>query len=191
MLCPEVWNFKAPESDFKIEKSSSPFDSCSKTINNFYFNHLVSLTVPDALNIPKALSNILIEDCDYYKVCKLDVSEFINATFINSFVKSGTLTLLSINTRIDCDNCLVITPSKKLILSLTKESYQASGLEGTVSHFCTNTKYKYNDATSPSSTDTGAIEFRSHRLSGDNPLPINFSCNQHLLRTPANASAQT
>ncbi|GJQ84575.1 hypothetical protein Trydic_g239 [Trypoxylus dichotomus] len=95
MLCPETWNFKAPASDFKFEKSDISTQSCRGKINNFYFNHLVSLTVPDTLNIPKSLTDTLLVDCEYYKVCNLDPSEFVNATFINSFVNSGALTLLS------------------------------------------------------------------------------------------------
>lgn len=38
MLCPEIWDFKAPESSFQIEKSAS-----SNTINSFTYCHLVSL----------------------------------------------------------------------------------------------------------------------------------------------------
>lgn len=125
----------------------------------------MSVTLPDTLKVPKSVSDALVNDCDYYKVCNLDVSEFIDATFIASFIKSGklkiymayayclfdligclflgTLTLLSVNRNIDCDDCIAITPSKNLILSLTKETYQSLGLEGVVSHFCANNKYKY------------------------------------------------
>lgn len=55
--------------------------------------------------------------------------------FINSFVRKGQLTLLSMETRIDQDDCVGVTPTGKLILSLTKGTFQQLGIEGRVVDF--------------------------------------------------------
>lgn len=52
--------------------------------------------------------------------------------------------MLSIDTRIDTDDCLAITPCGKLILSLLKETYQELGLEGKLSHFCKKEENRYS-----------------------------------------------
>lgn len=58
---------------------------------------------------------------------------------------TGNLYVLSIDSRIDCDNCAAITPSGQLILSLNKDKYQSLGLEGQVSHFHKRTQEKYSE----------------------------------------------
>lgn len=52
---------------------------------------------------------------------------------LNYFI--GELTLLSVNRKIDVDNCIAITPTGHLVLSLTVEDYQKFGLEGKPSFF--------------------------------------------------------
>lgn len=43
MLCPEVFNFKAPNSTFQFEKKDNGKSLLTDTsINKFYYNHLVS-----------------------------------------------------------------------------------------------------------------------------------------------------
>jgi hypothetical protein len=47
----------------------------------------------------------------------------------------GELTLLSDGTQIDIDDCIALTPTSHLILSLRAETYQELGLEGKASFF--------------------------------------------------------
>lgn len=42
MLCPEVWNFKAPESNFKVVKGDINQKTNFDSVKNFPFVHLVS-----------------------------------------------------------------------------------------------------------------------------------------------------
>lgn len=142
MLCPEVTNFKAPDSNLRFEQGEFNQKHTDK-INHFYYNHLVSVVLPDNLKVPEYLVDTLKLNCEYYKVNNLKLEQIVNKQFVDNFVKQGNLIGLSINTRIDCDNCVAITPSGKLILSLTKDTYQSLGLEGKVSQFAKNNRLKY------------------------------------------------
>ncbi|RZC41608.1 Ribonuc P 40 domain containing protein [Asbolus verrucosus] len=144
MLCPEVWNFKAPESSFSSQKLKPNESNHLSTVHSFIYNHLVSVILPDTFKVPESLTEALINDCDYYKLINVKLSEFVASDFINSFVNTGSLYVLSIDSRIDCDNCASITPSGQLILSLNKSSYQSLGLEGAVSHFHAKTGERYS-----------------------------------------------
>lgn len=62
---------------------------------------------------------------------------------LNSTVLAGKLTLLSINTRIDCDNTVAITPRGELVLNLDKDTYESLGIDGKVSHFMAKSKNRY------------------------------------------------
>ncbi|KAJ8911511.1 hypothetical protein NQ315_014436, partial [Exocentrus adspersus] len=144
MLCPEVWHFNEPRSEFKLRSISSEHNLLSDTnINTFYFNHLVSVTVPDSLRIPEALTEKLTLDCDYYMIYDLNPSDLLNTSFLKFFVKSGDLMLLSINTRIDCDNCIGIIPTGQLVLSVNKATFQRLGIEGGISKTTKKGKDKY------------------------------------------------
>ncbi|KAL1491122.1 hypothetical protein ABEB36_011765 [Hypothenemus hampei] len=134
MQNPEVWSFHEPPPTFKTEKFLDTQPTI-RHVEQFHFNHLVSVVIPDCLKTPEQLQNVLSIDCEYYKVDQLKFCEIASVEFIENFIRKGKLSLLSINTRIDCDNCYAITPHGKLILSLTKDTYQALGLEGKVSHF--------------------------------------------------------
>ncbi|XP_050309420.1 ribonuclease P protein subunit p40-like isoform X2 [Anthonomus grandis grandis] len=142
MQNPEVWSFHEPQSSLRIQEVKPSSDSL-RTLESLYFNHLVTLILPDSLRIPEKLSSLLTDDCEYYKVLKLNLSVLVNPLFINSFVKEGKLSLLSVGTRIDCDNCCAVTPSGQLVLSLTKDTYQRFGLEGKPSHFTSKNRDRF------------------------------------------------
>lgn len=100
------------------------------------------------MKVSKSVSDCLIQDTEYYKINNLPVEELVNIEFLISFVKSGKqeievlkhghliwsfsgkLTLLSVDKRIDCDNCITITPKGQLVLSVTKDCYEQLGLSG-------------------------------------------------------------
>ncbi|XP_066257792.1 ribonuclease P protein subunit p40-like isoform X2 [Euwallacea similis] len=141
MQNPEVWSFQTPQTSFTIQEFQNTLPV--NKVNRFSFNHLVSVVLPNCLRVPESLLNILSDDCDYYKITDLSLTDILNSNFINNFIKKGKLILLSIGTRIDCDNCCAVTPFGKLILSLTKDTYQSFGLDGKLSHFTKRNKDRY------------------------------------------------
>lgn len=88
------------------------------------------MVLPDTPHIPEVMTNIVTDDCDYYKVKEFSLSDLINNDFIHSFIENGQLTALSIDTHLETDDCAALTSNGTLILSLNKESFQALGLEG-------------------------------------------------------------
>ncbi|XP_054014097.1 ribonuclease P protein subunit p40-like isoform X1 [Hylaeus anthracinus] len=135
MLNPEVWSFKPPQHHFSIEKRNYQKTDIPNTVESHYFNHSISLVLPDTVRIPDELQTCISEDTDYYRINEVNVFDLINKEFIEAFVKKGELSLLTIENKIDVDNSVAITPTGHLILSLLREDFQKLGLEGTVSFF--------------------------------------------------------
>lgn len=54
---------------------------------------------------------------------------------ISTFQILGEVSLLTIETKIDLQNSICVTPTGYLLLSLVTEDYQALGLEGKASSF--------------------------------------------------------
>jgi hypothetical protein len=46
--------------------------------------------LPDTVNVLEVITDSLNEDCDYYEVEDIHVSQLINKEFIEAFVKKGT-----------------------------------------------------------------------------------------------------
>lgn len=105
----------------------------------------VSLVLPDTVEVPKHIREALSIDCDYYKIENFSLLDLLNKFFIDKFVRVGKLTLLSIDTQINIDDCICLTPDGVLILSLNKHVYEGLGLEGKVSHFSHKTKDRYSE----------------------------------------------
>lgn len=105
----------------------------------------MSVVLPDTLTAPKDLIKILAEDNEYYKVENLNISELVEPDFIQNFVRNGRVTLLSIDTKIDIDDCVCLTSTGVLFLSLKKTTFEGLGLEGKVSHFSYKTKDRYSE----------------------------------------------
>lgn len=145
MLCPEVWNFSPPASSFKFKRGSlnEIKTQCTDLINFHYFNHLVSVVFPDSINVSEVITDSLNEDCDYYEVEDIHVSHLISKEFIEAFVKKGHLTILSNGTNIDTDDCVALTPSGHLFLSLNRQTFQELGLEGKPSFFSRSKPNRY------------------------------------------------
>ncbi|XP_076247109.1 ribonuclease P protein subunit p40 isoform X2 [Calliopsis andreniformis] len=135
MLSPEVWNFKPPKHHFSIEKRDYKKADVPNTVESHYFNHSVSLVLPDTVRIPDELLACISEDSDYYRINAVNVFDLINKEFIEAFVKTGELNLLAIGNQIDLDNSIAITPNGHLVLSLLTEDFQKLGLEGKASFF--------------------------------------------------------
>uniref|UniRef100_A0A1Y1NJ17 Uncharacterized protein n=1 Tax=Photinus pyralis TaxID=7054 RepID=A0A1Y1NJ17_PHOPY len=156
MISPEIWHFKAPNSLVKVEKGNISKGNCLNIVQKLPYNHLVSVVLPDTLRVPQNLFDLLKADCEYYKVSNIGLEELVNINFINSFVGKGTLVSLSINRRIDCEDCACVTPNGLLLLSLTKESYETLGLEGRASRY--TVKQRYNNAPTSCRTDATISE---------------------------------
>ncbi|XP_018324573.1 ribonuclease P protein subunit p40-like isoform X3 [Agrilus planipennis] len=143
MLSPEVFNFQPPRTHVNVKKGTHTEEDSVESICNSYYNHIVSFVLPDTVKFPKELSEVLAEDTDFYKVIDIAVTELVEKVFIDKFVKKGNLTILNTGVQIDCDNCICVTPSGQLILSLIKETYQSLGIEGKLSHFSQKNKNRY------------------------------------------------
>ncbi|XP_043270485.1 ribonuclease P protein subunit p40-like [Venturia canescens] len=135
MLCPEIWDFKAPEHHFEIERASYRTEEVPLAVSTHYFNHSVSIVLPDIKDVPPSLRDCLLEDSDYYKIVGLKAHELVNKEFIEAFVKKGELTLLTIGKKIDVHNLICISPTGHLLLSLLREDYQKLGLVGKETFF--------------------------------------------------------
>ncbi|EZA47648.1 hypothetical protein DMN91_012305 [Ooceraea biroi] len=140
MLCPESWNVAPPQHHFSIDRSNFTKPGVSAIIKNHYFNHSISVILPDTITIPNSLRKCQ-EDTDYYRVNGLRVCDLVDGEFIEAFVKKGEINLLTIENKIDLQNSICITPTGHLILSLVTEDYQALGLEGKASSFEPHTRY--------------------------------------------------
>ncbi|CAH1175714.1 unnamed protein product [Phaedon cochleariae] len=134
MLSPEIFNFPAPESLFQVEKFEGKVPLNNQNINNFHYNHLVTIIIPDSAKLEQ-LNEKVTQDCSYYKILGLKLEDLVSLKFICGFIRSGKLSLLSIDRRIDCDTCFGLDPYGQLLVTVDKETYQSLGLEGSISHF--------------------------------------------------------
>ncbi|KAK9882486.1 hypothetical protein WA026_021828 [Henosepilachna vigintioctopunctata] len=140
MLSPEVLHFKEPASVFKSHKIDK--NTCFQKISQFNFVHLITVVLPDTTTIIDTFGEELTSS-DYYKILSFNIGDLVTKPFLKNFIDRGNLNLLSINTRIDCDNCIAISSTGKLLLHLDKLTFQTLGLEGKVSHFNNLVKEKY------------------------------------------------
>ncbi|XP_021567700.1 ribonuclease P protein subunit p40 isoform X2 [Carlito syrichta] len=81
-------------------------------VESHYHNYRVSLLIPECGILSKELKNLVMETGPYYFVKNLPLHELITHEFISTFVKKG-----------------------KLILSLDKDTYEETGLQGRPSQY--------------------------------------------------------
>ncbi|KAF6345552.1 ribonuclease P/MRP subunit p40 [Rhinolophus ferrumequinum] len=104
-------------------------------VETHYHNYRVSFLIPECGILSKELKNLVMETGSYYFVKNLPVHELITQEFINTFVKKGSCYALTYNTNIDEDNTVALLPNGKLILSLDKDTYEETGLQGHPSQY--------------------------------------------------------
>ncbi|XP_012502451.1 PREDICTED: ribonuclease P protein subunit p40 isoform X3 [Propithecus coquereli] len=104
-------------------------------VETHYHNYRVSFLIPECGILSKELKNLVMEIGPYYFVKNLPLHELISQEFINTFVKKGSCCALTYNTNIDEDNTVALLPNGKLILSLDKDTYEESGLQGHPSRY--------------------------------------------------------
>ncbi|XP_070259556.1 ribonuclease P protein subunit p40 [Myotis yumanensis] len=104
-------------------------------VETHYHNYRVSFLIPECGILSKELKSLVMETGAYYFVKNLPLHELITQEFINTFVKKGSCYALSYNTNIDEDNTVALLPNGKLILSLDKDTYEETGLQGRPSRY--------------------------------------------------------
>ncbi|KAB1261391.1 Ribonuclease P protein subunit p40 [Camelus dromedarius] len=104
-------------------------------VETHYHNYRVSLLIPECGILSKELKEVVMKTGPYYFVKDLPLHELITHEFINTFVKKGSCYALTYNTNIDEDNTVALLPNGKLILSLDKDTYEETGLQGRPSQY--------------------------------------------------------
>ncbi|XP_044782614.1 ribonuclease P protein subunit p40 isoform X2 [Bubalus bubalis] len=104
-------------------------------VETHYYNYRVSFLIPECGILSKELKDLVMGFGPYYFVKGLPLSELITHEFINTFVKKGSCYALTYNTNIDEDNTVALLPNGKLILSLDKDTYEETGLQGRPSQY--------------------------------------------------------
>ncbi|XP_050446079.1 ribonuclease P protein subunit p40-like isoform X1 [Cataglyphis hispanica] len=135
MLCPETYDFKPPRHYVSVDNRDFTKTDIPSVMDTHYFNHSISIVLPDTVTVPSTLWDCLSEDTDYYRINALCAYDLLNAEFIEAFIKKGEVSLLTIENKIDLQNSICVTPTGYLLLSLVTEDYQALGLEGKPSFF--------------------------------------------------------
>lgn len=92
------------------------------------------MLLPDTLNTPPSLMTFETDN-EYYLVKNLPAYELVNPQFLDFFLINGNLTLQSVNSRVDLDNCVSINSKGILNFLLDSSSYYSSGLDGEKSNF--------------------------------------------------------
>jgi len=97
-------------------------------IEDSFFNQGVSLILPSCPKIPEDIKKCFT-DLMVYKITQLPVYRLVEMPFIKAFVRKGAVQVLSTGTKIDTDDCVAISPSGRLVLHLTIDTYQELGLD--------------------------------------------------------------
>ncbi|XP_028020281.2 ribonuclease P protein subunit p40 [Balaenoptera acutorostrata] len=112
-------------------------------VETHYHNYRVSFLIPECGILSKELKDLVMDSGPYYFVKDLPLHELIAHEFINTFVKKGACYALTYNTNIDEDNTVALLPNGKLILSLDKDTYEETGLQGRPSQYCGRKTMKF------------------------------------------------
>ncbi|XP_021080647.1 ribonuclease P protein subunit p40 isoform X3 [Mesocricetus auratus] len=127
------------KSNFGHEKSRH-----KHLVETHYHNYRVSFLVPECGMLSKELKNLVMEIGPYYSVKNLPLHELVTHEFIHTFVKKGSFSALTYNTSIDEDNTAALLPNGKLILSLNKDTYEETGLQGHPSRYSGRKTMKFS-----------------------------------------------
>ncbi|KAG0212713.1 hypothetical protein BGX28_005746 [Mortierella sp. GBA30] len=113
---------------------NSPKQLHQRCIQNHPFNHKIQIFLPAALDpsLVSSLTDTLMQDTHYYHV-HIPLSLFLTSAFMQ-YIRNG-LIALSLQGGIDTHDVVCIDGKGKLILSLTKDSYEQLGLTGSPSEF--------------------------------------------------------
>ncbi|KAH9499111.1 hypothetical protein Btru_006726 [Bulinus truncatus] len=110
----------------KLSLSDSEKDLAK--IRDHAFSHAVSVILPGENALPHFVLETFVDQFTY-RLQRLPLFHFIEMPFVHAFVRKGAISLISINRKLDTDDCATITNDGLLLLSLTKDTYQQLGLE--------------------------------------------------------------
>ncbi|XP_065741722.1 ribonuclease P protein subunit p40 isoform X3 [Phocoena phocoena] len=113
-------------------------------VETHYHNYRVSFLIPECGILSKELKDLVMDSGPYYLVKDLPLHELIAHEFISTFVKKGACYALTYNTNIDEDNTVALLPNGKLILSLDKDTYEETGLQGHPSQYSGRKTMKFS-----------------------------------------------
>ncbi|XP_027019313.2 ribonuclease P protein subunit p40 [Tachysurus fulvidraco] len=121
---------KCPRSLLVCEKSNFLNEASRHEahVSKHSFNYKVSLLIPECGVLPADIAKVISKFSSYYLVRDLPVYRFLEEDMLK-IIKKGTFYSLSYKTRLDEDNIIALS-SRKLILSLDKDTYEQLGLEG-------------------------------------------------------------
>ncbi|XP_021036350.1 ribonuclease P protein subunit p40 isoform X2 [Mus caroli] len=136
---------EAPRHLLVCEKSNFGHDKSrhKHLVETHYHNYRVSFLIPECGLLSKELKSLVMDIGPYYSVKNLPLHELITDEFINRFVKKGSFSALTYNTSIDEDNTVALLPNGKLILSLDKDTYEETGLQGHPSRYSGRKSMKF------------------------------------------------
>ncbi|XP_065202680.1 uncharacterized protein LOC135833014 [Planococcus citri] len=144
MLAPEVWSIKTKEtcsSVYTSEFKEYKVDYVDHLIKSNHFSHSVAFTIAGDTEVPHDLIKVLETDNEYYLISSVPVSEFYDSVFIDSFIKKGKLSVLSVEDDIYSTNSFAVTPSGLLVLRLLEEPFSCLGIEGKRTKIWNNNHY--------------------------------------------------
>ena len=113
----------------KIDSSKDPGkEKLKQVINSHIFNHQTNVILPFTQDIDE-ISRVLPsnESINSYSA-SINLTLFLDPLFVLSYIKRGTLSVLSIG-NLDSDDVICMIEGQ-LILSLCKETYYELGIEG-------------------------------------------------------------
>ncbi|CAF4852693.1 unnamed protein product [Pieris macdunnoughi] len=130
MLCPDICKFSAPKTICSLQKNLSFTKTLDRIRNNCFYRSVI-ITCPDEIKLPNSIEEAVLEDSDYYKILNCPITEFIDPTFIETFIKKGKLYCLSILNSCMNHNGFAVTSDGLLTLHVLSSVYQTLGIEGT------------------------------------------------------------
>uniref|UniRef100_A0A4X1SLB5 Ribonuclease P/MRP subunit p40 n=2 Tax=Sus scrofa TaxID=9823 RepID=A0A4X1SLB5_PIG len=132
-------------------------------VETHYYNYRVSFLIPECGILSKELKDLVMAFGPYYSVKDLPLHELITHEFINTFVKKGSCSALTYNANIDEDNAAALLPNGKLILSLDKDTYEETGLQGRPSRYSGRKIMKFSAEESTLMSYFSSYRIQEHR----------------------------
>ncbi|XP_055119652.2 ribonuclease P protein subunit p40 isoform X3 [Symphalangus syndactylus] len=132
-------------------------------VQTHYYNYRVSFLIPECGILSEELKNLVMHTGPYYFVKNLPLHELITPEFISTFIKKGSCYALTYNTNIDEDNTAALLPNGKLILSLDKDTYEETGLQGRPSQFSGRKIMKFSSEESTMMSYFSKYQIQEHQ----------------------------
>ncbi|XP_006888793.1 PREDICTED: ribonuclease P protein subunit p40 isoform X3 [Elephantulus edwardii] len=132
-------------------------------VETHYHNYRVSFLIPECGILSKELKSLVMETGPFYSVKNLPLHEFISPEFLSTFVRKGACYALTYNTNIDEDNTVALLPNGKLVLSLDKDTYEETGLQGHPSQYSGRKIMKFSAEESTMMSYFSSYQIKEHQ----------------------------